>query len=295
MVIGNGFITYSINDAKQEIVELCKGKDIRIAPLPTTDSMTYFISNKGEVYGCQKMKNMYLTKPKKVEMRYSLGAGFRYVVPKGEKYVYMQQIMYCTFVLGYWKDGLELEPIDGNVYNYQIENIKLKTKIYTTLKSNLEYLKNEYKSHFLDVAWYAKYIANLKFDDCKDIASNAFYELCEHNFNYDNDLFVGLWKKKVYERTLDFLKYQSRFQDCFNDDGEEILHSKVVKKDIVDWEHLVNGTQRKKCFKQWLNGDTPTQIADDNNIGRATVASYLTRIIQTLQEEYKKDILIYNS
>ena len=38
--------------------------------LPTIATMTYWLSDRGEVYGCQRMKSMCLTKPIRVESRH---------------------------------------------------------------------------------------------------------------------------------------------------------------------------------------------------------------------------------
>lgn len=298
MVLGNGFISYSSNDVLREIRDISKGKDIRVIPLPTIDTMTYYISDIGEVYGCQKMKNMYLTKPLRIENRYSLGSNFRYVYAKGkQKAVYMQYVMYCTFVLGYWDEDLKLEAIDGNVYNYQLDNIKIKgKKLPIRFLNNMSLLKDVYKSHFNDVAWYSKFIADIDFDDCKDIASNAFYEICGWEIDFDCDLFVGLWKNKVRERTLDFIKFNTRFKDVmFGENGEELMGECDKERDVIEWRKLLNGTQRKKMYQQWLNGDTPTDIAEDNGVGLSTVSGYITRFNQILRNEYRKDILILNS
>lgn len=298
MVLGNGFISYSSNDVLREIRDISKGKDIRVIPLPTIDTMTYYVSDIGEVYGCQKLRNMYLTKPLRIENRYSLGSNFRYVYTKGkQKAVYMQYVMYCTFVLGYWDEDLKLEAIDGNVYNYQLDNIKIKgKKLPVTFLNNMSMLKDIYKSHFKDVAWYSKFIADIDFEDCKDITSNAFYEICEWGIDFDCDLFVGMWKNKVRERTFDFIKFNTRFKDVmFGENGEELMGRYDEEKDIIEWKKLLNGTQRKKMYQQWLNGDTPTDIAEDNGVGLSTVSGYITRFNQILRNEYRKDILILNS
>ena len=301
MVIGNGLVTYTIQDAKKECESLMKGKELRKAVIPTIDTLTYWISDIGEMFGCQKMATMFLTKPLKIEHRYKSGASIRYSIGGGKQaQAFMQKVMYCTWVLGYWQEDLELETIDGNVYNYQLSNIKLKEKEFPiTLHNNLNSLQQTYKSHFLDCAWYALFVSSrIDLETAKDIASNSFYELCSADKRYDNDNFVGLWKMKVKQRTLDYLTYKNRFEDSLyykEDNGEEKIGKADKEQDIVDWRKHISGNKTRQIIERWLNNDTPTEIAKDMGVTLGTVGSCITRSIQKLKQEYSKDIQIVNT
>ena len=78
MIIANGFITETPSQAFMQVCERCEGYEVRTAPLPTVGTMTYWLSAKGDVYGCQRMKTMCLTKPVRVESRYRKGCHIRY-------------------------------------------------------------------------------------------------------------------------------------------------------------------------------------------------------------------------
>ena len=193
MVIANGFITDDEMLALEEAKRRANGKDVRIAVMPNVCTMTYFVSDIGEMFGCQKMKNFCLTKPLKIEKKFSPGCSMRYAVGhKKQKQAYMQYIMYSTFVAGVWDDNLTLVPKDGNQYNYQTDNWHPKEEDHSVFLANLSLLQHIYRSNFLRVSHYVlKFSDRISFDDAKDIASKAFYELSRINFRYEPLSFVG--------------------------------------------------------------------------------------------------------
>lgn len=295
MVIANGFISPDKDAALEEVKRLCKGSEVRVAVMPPLCTMTYFVSDKGEMFGCQQMKNFCLTKPLRIEKRYSLGCNIRYSVGGGKQSnAYMQYIMYSTFVSHAWDDNIVLEPKDGNVYNYQLDNIKVKSEDYSLFKSNIDTLARVYDSNFMDVAWYARYVSmDIEMQDAKDIASNAFFELCNIPYPYMSDNFVGLWKSQVRKRSLDFLSFRNRFtEQIFTDDGEERYGKTDRDVEIADlWWHI-RGDKRKQTMKMFSEGMTPTEIAEEQNCTLGTVSSCISRTIQHLQGIYANDIAI---
>jgi DNA-directed RNA polymerase specialized sigma24 family protein len=292
MVIANGFISADKNAALQDASERASGK-VRVAVMPPLCAMTYFVSDKGEMFGCQQMKNFCLTKPLRIEKRYSLGCHIRYSVGGGKQLnAYMQYIMYSTFVSHVWDDNLILEPKDGNVYNYQLDNIKVKSEDHSLLRSNVNMLSDVYGTYFMDVAWYARYVSvDIELQDAKDIASNAFFELCNISYPYMVDNFVGLWKSQVRKRSLDFLSFRNRFtEQIFTDDGEERYGNTDRNVEVEDlWWHI-RGDKCRQTMRLYAEGETPTEIAERIGSKRASVASCITRTIQHLQGIYANDI-----
>lgn len=294
MVLANGFISKTIDDVIREIRQRINGNDVKLIPLPyAAETMTYYISDVGEVFGSQRYKNFYLTKPIKIENRYKAGCSIRIACGnKKYKNEWMQNLMHWTWVANKYIEEVELTFKDGCQYNYQLDNLQVATpKKNTTLHNNMIGLQEVYKSHFLDVAWYVR-LVNMKIslDDAKDIASDTFVELCNCKYPYKADFFVGLWKFQVKKRAFDFVKFHSRFSNVVFDDGEEILSSAQETIEIVDYSQCLNGKKTHKTMELWLQGETPTEIAKIMRVSLGTVSSCITRSIQTLKHVYKKDI-----
>lgn len=290
MVISNGFISQSKADVIQELRHIAKGKDIQPIPLPyVVDTMTYFISDIGEVFGSQKFKMFYLTKPLKIEKRYSLGCNIRIAMGnKKYKIEYLQNLMYWTFVAKNYIEGIDIAFRDNNQYNYQLDNIYLKEKeVPTTLIANIEKLQSVYRTHFINVAWYVKFVTmDISFDDAKDIASNAFFELCSCDYPYRDDYFIGIWKHQVKKRALDYIKFKNRFVDVVFDDGEERLPSAEKNIEVIDYRKVLSGNKQRQIIELYLSGEEPKDIADFLDISASSVRSSISRSIQKLRETY---------
>lgn len=288
MVLGNGFISHTIQEVEDTLLTLIKGNDLRIAPLPTTDVMTYYVTDIGEMFGCQKMRNMYLTKPLRIEKRYSIGCNIRYSLGGGKQTNgYMQNIMYCTFVLGYWIDGLEVSFKDGNQYNYDLSNLYVKDKEFPqVLYENLYRLKDVYNSHFLDVAWFIRKYYDIPLDTCKDIASNVFYYLADFGQQDENN-FIGLWKDMCRKRSIDYLKTHIYPREpLFYDDGNCKFgtDTKILCK--IDGDIAFAKLTRKRSreiISLYCQGARPIDIADELGITLSSVSSYLCRDLKMLR------------
>lgn len=295
MVLANGFISKTKFDVIEELRKRVKGKDIQPIPLPyAVGTMTYYISNIGEVFGSQKHKDFYLTKPLKIENRYKEGCNIR-VACGNKKYKneWLHKLMYWTFVSKEYIEDIQLSFKDNNQYNYQLDNITIATpKFPTILYDNLHKLKDVYKSHFLDVTWYARFISlDISFDDAKDIASNTFFEICKHEYPYNQAYFVGLWKSQVKKRVLDFLKYHFRFSDLCDVNGEEWLKNQDARNiEVIDYRKHLSGNKTRRIIEMWLQNESPSDIAKIMGCSSSTVRSGITRSIKRLQQIYKKDI-----
>lgn len=288
MVLGNGFISHTIQEVEDTLRTLIKGNDLRIAPLPTTAVMTYYVTDIGEMFGCQKMRNMYLTKPLRIEKRYSIGCNIRYSLGGGKQTNgYMQNIMYCTFILGYWIDDLEVSFKDGNQYNYDLSNLYVKDKEFPQiLYDNLYRLKDVYNSHFLDVAWFIRKYYDIPLDTCKDIASNVFYYLADFGQQDENN-FIGLWKDMCRKRSIDYLKThiyprESLFYD--NGDCKFGADTKILCK--IDSDIAFAKLKRKRSreiISLYCQGARPIDIADELGVTLSSVSSYLCRDLKMLR------------
>lgn len=294
MVIANGFITDNEEQAFEEASKRIKGKDLRRAVMPPLCTMPYFISDIGEMFGCQRMKNFCITKPLKIEQRYSPGCNMRYSVGDSkQKVAYMQYIMYSTFVTGVWDESLKLEPKDGNANNYRLDNIRPKQEDRSTFCRNIELLQSVYRSSFLDVAWYVRLVSGtIDIEDAKDIAANSFYELCNTPYDYRPDYFVGLWKNQCRKRTYDLLHFRTRFADMLYEEGEERFGKPDRPVEVADIWGCIRGEKRKQYLRLWCEGETNVEIAERAGVAPSTVGSEVCRAIKELKGEFRKDIAV---
>lgn len=295
MVIANGFITQTVSEAYREV---CNRSDTPVlpVPLPSIDTMTYWLSEAGEMYGCQRMKQMCLTKPLRVERRYKRGCHIRYSIGAGnQSQAFMQNVMYATFVSKQWDADTEFVFHDGNQYNFLLDNIEpKKPQVNHLMLENVETLQKVYQKHFLDVVSHIRWCnSEVPLDDCKDIASDTFFYLCGFK-PYTPDNFIGIWKQTAEHRAIDWWKNHIRcsYGILWDEDGEERFGTPARQVEIADiWLHI-RGEKRTRTMQLYSEGLTPTEIAEEMNCTLGTVSSCITRTVQHLQSVFKNDIAI---
>lgn len=295
MVIANGFITPTIPEALTEVKQRCDGHEVRTTPLPTVATMTYWMSDKGDVFGCQRLKSMCVTKPIRIESRYKKGCNIRYSTGGGQSNAFMQNLMYATFVSGLWDADMEFTFKDGNPYNYQLTNIEpRKPDISPVLMPNLETLQSVYASCHNEVAWYIrKYWTDISLDDCKDIASDAFYYLCSFR-SYSPDYFVGIWKQTAVHRAQDwYQRYMRCCEGLYSEEGEERFGHTDKEVEVADIWGFVRGEKRKQYLRLWSEGETNVEIAERTGSSASTVGSEICRAVKELRTIYNKDIAVW--
>lgn len=215
-------------------------------------------------------------------MRYAIGGG-------KQSQAFMQDIMYCTFVLGKWEENLSLQPTDGNPYNYQLNNIKTNNtdvlQKRNIMMENMVRLQDVYKSEFVSVAWYIrKWCGYISFEECKDLVSDAFYYLCGFKEFLPTN-FVGLWKQVSVKRAYDYYGKHKRYRSFVEwatwDKPIEIANADMLSR------------RRKQILLAHFRGDTNSEIAKDLGISTGNIRAEICRGKQLLKTYYKKDLLKY--
>lgn len=295
MVIANGFITETSQQAFMQVCDRCDGREVRTTPLPAADTMLYWLSEKGDVFGCQQMKTMCVTKPIRVESRYKRGCSIRYSLGQGrQENAFMQNVMYSTFVTGQWEADMEFTFHDGNPYNFQLGNIEPKQpKESPVLMNNLERLQDVYRSHHLDVAWYIRKTHDIPLDDCRDIASDVFFYLCAFRA-YSPDHFVGIWKQTAAHRATDWIKHHARYSESLfcPEEGEERFGKPDRAVEVADIWGFVRGEKRKQYLRMWSEGETNVEIAEQTGASYGTVTGEICRAIKELRMIYRKEMAV---
>ena len=295
MLLANGFITETPSQAYLQVCDRCDGHEVRTTPLPTVETMTYWLSDRGDVYGCQRMKSMCLTKPIRVESRYKKGCSIRYSVGRGDQaQAFMQNVMYSTFVSGQWEADMEFTFRDGNPYNFLLPNIEPKRPaVSPVLIENMEALQGIYRSCHNEVAWYIRKAHDIPLDDCKDIASDTFFYLCTFR-PYRPDHFIGIWKQTANHRAIDWQKKHVRQCEGLYWEGttEERFGQPDRHVEVADIWGCIRGEKRRAYLRLWSEGETNVEIAERTGASYGTVSSEICRAIKELKMFYQKDIAV---
>lgn len=271
----------------------CKSP-IKKIPYPSTQKTNYYISKNGDVFSVMSNKGKYLAKKKQIiktskwlKVRFPFGSRKSGVK---EKYFLVCVLVYCTFVLDAWNPEIEIDYIDGNQFNVNVENLKPKSKeIPQSWLDEMEKRSSIYKTHFLKVAHSIHYVVTLDFEDCKDMAQQAFLYICTNGNmgrEKDDEEFVGLWIKVGRFRAIDRLRRQEDRQVY---GLVETLYNNYDKWFEFDFFRLLP-PRAEQYTRLYFEGNTPTEISQMLGVSLGTISSTVTRSIQLLRKHFSNEI-----
>lgn len=293
MVIGNGFFSDTLDDARREMQERSRC-EVRHLPYPTVGNIDYYISKRGDLYGVQQIQGRWLTRTKK-PLRYRHGYSARLTADANkEVFFHLQVLVWCAFVLGRWEPDVELEFVNGDQYDVRPDNLRLKQQEqHPEYAEQMKERETVYGSKFLRVCWAVNYTTGLDFEDCKDVVQQTFIYLttvgCNGYAKSDDD-FTGLWIRTARLRAIDYAKHRW-FEQHLEMDWLPTKHPQGYE---FDWFRLRPGEKRQQYLRMYFEGNKPTEIARHCGVSLGTVSCEVSRSIQFMRKYFKRDIDQWN-
>lgn len=301
MVFGNGFFTYTENEALEEMMRLA-GCRVLQCVYPTASKISYYLSEKGDCFSVQKVQRKYLvrTKTTKAEGHNKRRGGGLIMrvrsTPSTERQYNLEWMMYCTFILGRWEEQKQLLFLDGNPKNVRPENLQLpKTAIPPEWPERMERHKEVYESEFNNIVRMTGRWAGLSAEDAKDIVQSVFISKTTEFYSIDFD--GKLWFYWSKRRALDYLtsRWRRFTHDEFLEDtfkGGTDTHCEVDLYGVQPNQKSRKGRKGNKAGYElylWAHGHTPTEIAEMVGSTIGTVGSNITRRLQYLKNYLKHE------
>lgn len=287
MVIGNGFFNDTEADALSEMRKR-SGCDVARVPFQTIGNIIYYVSETGDLYGMQEIQGKRLTRTRK-KVKNKGGWTVRMsTAPHRESSLPLQIVTYCAFVLKRWETDVRLEFINGNPYDVRPCNLRPQVTVHPEYAVRMDECKELYRDNFGMICRRVRYVMELDMEDCKDIVQNTFIYLTTTGHNATirtDDDFVGLWVKMARLRAIQFIRRKSINYDS---DFVEMQGSRN-KPCEVDLFHLQPGERRSTYLRMYMEGNTPTEIAEECGCNASTVRSSVARSIRFLRKYLEND------
>lgn len=302
MVFGNGFFTYTENEALEEMTKAA-GCLVLPCVFPTASKIAYYLSEKGDIYSVQLVQGKFLTRTKSVEngshsKRKNGGLIVRLKsTPKTERSFHLEWLMYCTFILKRWQERQQqLVFLDGNARNVRPDNLRLPSKrIPPEWSEHMDRHQALYESEFSTIVRMTAQWSGLPEEDAKDIVQSVF--IAHTTESYSIDFNGKLWFFWCKRRALDYLnnRYRRFVHGEFIEDvyeGGADTHCEVNLYDIRPGQRSRKGKKGNLAgyyLYLWAHGCTPTQIAETSGSKIGTVASSITHRLQYLKQQLKNE------
>lgn len=298
MNINGGFFSDTEDDALRQMQRIV-GCEVKRCVYPTANNLTYYLSERGDLFSIQNIKGKLLTRgPKQPSSKHIHGkrkdggttlrlSNGRHG-PGGESFIKAELLVYCTYILGRWEPDLQIDFKNGQASDIRPDNLEEhREAIPQEWSERLTTYSDIYRANFDRVAESVKWWAHISKEDAKDIAQTTFIWLCTSG--YKDSVSVALWFYWSRLRAQDFWKHHARHYNTADYDTILELRGQRDTPVEVDLFHLQKGTKRVRYLELWAQGHTPTEIARECGCSLATVSSSITRSIQFLQRYFKKE------
>ena len=182
---------------------------------------------------------------------------------------------------------MELESVNGDVYDVRPQNLRPKQKpIPPEWSERMTTRKDVYKSNFMHVCWSVNYITSLPIEDCKDAVQSAFIYMCCEGYRAIQKCedIVGLWVRLARFRAIDRLKHQNDRQVYDIIDWAAVTPAFHTELDLLS---VLPGEKQRIYTQLYIDGNTPTEIAQMYGVKIGSVGSTVTRSLQYLRDYYK--------
>lgn len=305
MVIGNGFFSDTIEDALEEMTARA-GCEVRRCVFPTAGNLTYYVSERGDLFGVQRMKGtgkLITRGPKQPATKHSHGrrhdGGLTHRLSTGsghgaggEQWVAAELLVYCSFTLGRWEPSLRIDFKNGKATDLRPDNLEEhREEVPPEWRERLATHTDIYSQDFDRVAESVKWWCGISKEDAKDVAQSTFVWLCTSG--YKDAMNTALWTWWSRRRGLDFFYHHQRHFNNGDFDDLLTLRGQTDPPCEIDLFHLQPGEKRARYLSLWAQGLTPTEIGEMTGSTCGNVGSSVTRSIQFLQRYFRheKDLL----
>ena len=302
MNINGGFFSDTEDDALRQMQRIV-GCEVKRCVYPTANNLTYYLSERGDLFSIQNIKGKLLTRgPKQPSSKHIHGkrkdggttlrlSNGRHG-PGGESFIKAELLVYCTYILGRWEPDLQIDFKNGQASDIRPDNLEEhREAIPQEWSERLTTYSDIYRVNFDRVAESVKWWAHISKEDAKDIAQTTFIWLCTSG--YKDSVNVALWFYWSRLRAQDFWKHHARHYNKADYDTILELRGQRDTPVEVDLFHLQKGSKRARYLELWAQGHTPTEIAEMCGTTLASTGSMISRSVQFLRKylKHEKELL----
>lgn len=277
----------------QEAIEVFKqicGCDVKQVVFPHNGWTTYYISEDARCFGIKwnRLTDKYAAYEKRLATdiykpnmmsQFLLRPDFGHQVK-----VRADRLVYCTFVLGEWRNDIQPKYRDGNRNNCKLSNLYLESEIVqdlTPLRERMEQYAQFYEQNFMNVARYIAYMCKyIELDDAKDAAQEAFIWLTGKDYEFN----LGHWMK--YGKLLGFKHIRKEGMVDVDSNPVGVL-DRAFEIDVATY---LKTPKAKQYFDLYLQGYEQADIARMLKIDPSLLSYHIRKSRKIIKEALSEDI-----
>ena len=198
----------------------------------------------------------------------------------------IERLVYCTFVLGEYKEGLKVEFKDGNPRNYDVSNLRVKNLLNEDAARRMFGYVSIYEKDFNRVVSYIAWYLNIEKEDAQDVAQDAFLDMLARKQEQKARNFTTLWIGRAVDFGINLWRKRTRFQSI------DYLESEPVIEDVpfgLDVLNVLGNTNYRKCLDIQLQGASMKEIQEETGLSVGSVGQALSKAKSKVRNYLKTD------
>lgn len=287
--LGKGAVFVASEREGIKVMQDKEGGEVRPVCGPPNMKQQYFIGRTGQMYVCRPYKGEYVCYICKYQLNNKTTPFYEFATTNNSRLrCNISRLLYCTYVIGYWDEDVDLRFADGNSLNTHLDNIVKRERITDRAATNMRGMEAEYKN-FNFVVYYIVFFYSLAIEEAQDIAQDAFIEMAEDGCKVFARNFVGLWIHKACQMAINSYHIKNRIISM---DQSPVQYGKTDADIDLGILSYLGHTKDRQCFELYLQGATMKEIAEETNTPFSSVGSHLRRSKCKLRKILLQDKII---
>lgn len=287
------------NTEAEALAEFSKraGCEVRKCVYPVRSERVYYISEHGDIFGLieDKRKHVFIGYSSKKQLRHKNGKrqiyGVLYSVKNyltgKDSVVKAENLVYCTFVLGKWRDDITIRFKDGDPYNVYLENIEEPKETYSPIWS--EHMSEQarvYQREFNRVVDYVSWFCSIRIDEAQDCVQDTFIWLTSDERTMPS-YFIGAWMFWSKMNGMHYLRDRAKM--CTLEDWDGWRNDRPIDIDILG---MIKNDKHRDMLMMKLLGYTDREVAQKYGTTAGSVHSTVGLVVKNLRTKFQRDFKV---
>ena len=261
--------------------------DVQPVCAPPDCKTIYYISERGKMYIFRPYKGYYVL----YELAHRLNNGhipfYELQTTSGKAHgINIERLVYCTFVLGEYKEGLKVEFKDGNPMNFDVSNLRVKNLLNEDAAMRMFGYVSQYEKEFNNIVSYLSWYLNIEKEDAQDVAQDAFLDMLARKQEQRARNFTALWVSNAVELGINLWQKRTRFKSL------DYMEREPGRSDVpfgLDVLNVLGNTNYRKCLDLKLQGASMKEIAEETGLSVNSIGCFLKKAKSKVQNYLKTD------
>lgn len=287
--LGKGAVFVASEREGIKIMQDKEGGEVRPVCGPPNMKQQYYIGRTGRMYVCRPYKGAFVCYICKYRLNNKTTPFYELATTNNSRLrCNISRLLYCTYVIDYWDEGVDIRFADGNPRNIHLDNIVKRERITERAAVNMRGMEAEYKA-FNHVVSYIAFFYSLTMEEAQDITQDAFIEMAEDGCKAFARDFTGLWINRASQGAIRSFYMRNRITSI---DQSPIQYGKTDADINLGVLSCLGDTKDRQCMELYLQGASRKEIAEETNTPITSIGTHLHRAKCKLRKILLQDKLI---